>query len=148
VATPAQAAPDPTQQTPTPNQYNLHADHLSVSYFPEGFDVGPTPTAGPIILTYRDSHQALTFRKDVVSVIDVPGLGTIVTVVLVPDRDQGATTFSLVVPRVELPGAHSAPIHTEAITAIHKGFVRLTGQDQTYTVTALCGTAALGPLPR
>lgn len=70
------------------------------------------------------------------------------TVVLVADHDQGSTTFSLLVPRVELPGAQSAPIHTEAITAIHKGFIRLTGQDQTYTVTALCGTAAIAPLPR
>ncbi|MEA2187757.1 MAG: hypothetical protein QOK16_2768 [Solirubrobacteraceae bacterium] len=148
MATTANAAADPTQQTPTPNQYHLHARHLSVSYFPEGFDVGPTPTAGPIVLTYRDSHQALSFRKDAVSVIDVPGLGTIVTVVLVADHDQGSTTFSLLVPRVELPGAQSAPIHTEAITAIHKGFIRLTGQDQTYTVTALCGTAAIAPLPR
>jgi len=52
------------------------------------------------------------------------------------------------VPRVELPGAQSAPIHTEAITAIRKGFIRLTGQDQTYTVAALCGTAAIAPLPR
>jgi hypothetical protein len=59
--------------------------------------------------------------------------------------DTGSTTFSLIVPRVEPPRADRAPIHTEAITAIHKGFILLTGQDQTYTVTALHGTAALGP---
>jgi hypothetical protein len=146
MASPAEAPADPP--TPTPNQYHLHAGHLSVSYFPDGFDVGPTPPTGPIVLTYQDSHQALTFRKDVASVVDVPGLGTVVTVILVANPDRGSTTFSLVVPRVELPGAHSAPIHTEAITAIHKGFIRLTGQDQTYTVTALRGTAAIGPLPR
>jgi hypothetical protein len=95
--------------------------------------------------TVADSHAPVAI---VLRVIDVPGLGTIVTVVLVADHDQGSTTFSLLVPRVELPGAQSAPIHTEAITAIHKGFIRPTGQDQKYTVTALCGTAAIAPLPR
>jgi hypothetical protein len=134
-----------SDQPVTPNQYHLHGGHLSVSYFPDGF--GPVTEAGPIVLTYQDVHRALTFRRDGVSVVDVGGLGTVVTVVLVPQRDTGSTTFSLVVPRVELPGAHSAPIRTEAITAIHKGFIRLTGQDQTYTVTALRGTAAIGPLP-
>jgi hypothetical protein len=142
------AAPDAAQQTHSPNQYHLHGGQISVSYFPEGFDIGPTPTDGPIVLTYQDSHHALSFRRDVVSVVDAGGLGTVVTVVLVPDRDQGSTTFSLIVPRVAVPDGHSVAIHTDAITAVHKGFVILMGQDQTYTVTALCGTASVGPLPR
>jgi hypothetical protein len=145
MATTAEAAADATQQTRTPNQYHLHGGHLSVSYFPDGS--GPPTTAGPVVLTYQDTQHALTFRKDDVGVVDVGGLGTVVTVTLVPQRDTGSTTFSLIVPRVELPRADSAPIHTEAITAIHKGFILLTGQDQTYTVTALNGTAAIGPLP-
>jgi hypothetical protein len=49
------------------------------------------------------------------------------------------------VARVELPHADSALIHTEAITAIH-GFTVLTGQDEIYIVTALRGTAVIGPL--
>jgi len=145
MTTTADAATDATQQTRTPNQYHLHGGHLRVSYYPQGS--GPPTTAGPIVLTYQDAHQALTFPRDDVSVVDVVGLGTVVTVTLVAHPDRGSTTFSLVVPRVELPHADSAPIHTEAITATHHGFVVLTGQDQRYTVTALTGTAAIGPLP-
>ncbi|MEY2441407.1 MAG: hypothetical protein QOJ46_833 [bacterium] len=143
----ADAASDATQQTHSPNQYHLHGGRLSVSYFPDGFNVGPTPTDGPIVLTYQDAHHALSFRRDAVSVVDADGLGTVVTVVLVPDHDQGSTTFSLIVPRVAVPDGHSATIHTEAITAMHKGFMILIGQDQSYAVTALRGTASVGPLP-
>lgn len=145
MATTAKIPADATQQTHEPNQYHLHGGHLSVSYFPDGF--GPPTAAGPIVLTYQDAHHALSFARDNVSIVDAAGLGTLVTVVLVADHDQGSTTFSLVVPRVAVPEGHSATVHTEAITAMHKGFVVLTGQDQTYTVTALRGSASVGPLP-
>jgi hypothetical protein len=147
MATTADATTDAAPQTHSPNQYHLHGGHVSVSYFPEGFNAGPTPPAGPVVLTYQDAHHALSVRRDGVSVLDAGSLGTIVTVVLVPDHDQGSTTFSLIIPRVAVPDGHSSTIHTEAITAMHKGFMVLTGQDQTYTVTALCGTASHGPLP-
>lgn len=145
MATTSQVPADATQRTHAPNQYHLHGGPLSVSYFPDGF--GPPTAAGPIVLTYQDAHHALSFRRDNVSIVDAGGLGTVVTVVLVPDHDQGSTTFSLVVPRVAVPDGHSAAVHTEAITAMHKGFVILIGQDQTYTVTALRGSASVGPLP-
>jgi hypothetical protein len=145
MATTTDAATDAAQQTQSPNQFHLHGGHLSVSYFPGGF--GPVTDAGPTVLTYQDAHRALSFRRDDVKVVDAGGLGTVVTVVVVPDRDQGSTTFSLVVPRVAVPDGHTVAIHTEAITAMHKGFIILTGQDQTYTVTALRGTATVGPLP-
>lgn len=145
MATTSTVPADATQQTHAPNQYHLQGGHLSVSYFPDGF--GPPTAAGPVVLTYQDAHHALSFRRDDVSIVDAGGLGTVVTVVLVPDHDQGSTTFSLVVPRVAVPDGHSATVHTEAITAMHKGFVILIGQDQTYTVTALRGSASVGPLP-
>jgi hypothetical protein len=135
---------DPGQST-TPNHYDLHGRHLRVSYFPHGF--GPVSNAGPIILSYQDAHRSRAFHRDDVSVVDVTGLGTVVSVTLVAQNDAGSTTFALIVPRVELRGTHSAPIHTSAITAIHKGFIRPMGQDETYTVTDLRGTAATGPLP-
>ncbi|MDX6682793.1 MAG: hypothetical protein QOG94_2832 [Solirubrobacteraceae bacterium] len=145
MATAAEVAADAPQQTHPPNQFHLHGGHLSVSYFPNGF--GPPTTAGPIVLTYQDAHHAASFRRDDVNVVDAGALGTVATVVLVPDHDQGSTTFSLIVPRVAVPAGQSVPIHTDAITAMHKGFIILMGQDQTYTVTALRGTASDGPLP-
>ena len=62
----------------------------------------------------------------------------------------GSTTFSLLVPDVQLPDQQpSVFIHTDGITTVHRAFVALIGHPQadTYTVTALSGPAALGPLP-
>jgi hypothetical protein len=145
MASTAEVATGARQQTHAPNQFHLHGGHLSVSYFPQGS--GPPTTAGPIVLTYQDAHHAVSFRRDNVTVVDAGALGAIVTVVLVPDHDQGSTTFSLVVPRVTVPDGRSVAIHTDAITSMHKGFTVLIGQDQTYAVTALRGTASDGPLP-
>ncbi len=74
----------------------------------------------------------------------------IVSVTIVESVDTGSTTFSLLVPYVQLPGQQSSVyICTEGITTIHRIFVALIGhpQSETYTVTALDGTAAVGPLP-
>ena len=60
------------------------------------------------------------------------------------------TSFSLFVPDVDLPTDQSSvSINTEGITTVHRIFVALIGhpQAETYTVTPLDGTAAVGPLP-
>ncbi len=77
-------------------------------------------------------------------------MGTVVSVTLVMTVDTGSTTFSLLVPNVHLPEQQSSVfIHSEGITTLHRAFVALIGhpQSETYTVTALSGTAAVGPLP-
>ena len=72
-------------------------------------------------------------------------LGAVVSVVLRLTPDAGSTTFSLLVPHVNLIAGQPAAIHTDGITAIH----RLTlapglnhGQQDQYSVTKLQGTAA------
>ena len=138
----------PTQPTRTPNQYHLHGGGIQVSYFPDG--EGPLTQRGPVVLTYQDEHRSLAFRRDDVRTVEVTDLGTIVSVTLVMTVDVGSTSFSLLVPHVQLPGGQSSvAIQTEGITTIHRAFVALIGhpQAESYRVRRLTGTASIGPLP-
>lgn len=132
-----------------PNQYHLHGGGISVSYYPDGFGP-PIAGRGSLRLVYQDVHQSLPFYDDDVRTVDVADLGTVVSVTLVMTVDTGSTTFSLLVPDIQLPEQeNSVFIHTEGITTVHRVFVALIGhpQSETYTVTSLRGTAAVGPLP-
>jgi hypothetical protein len=133
----------------TPNQYHVSGGGLSVSYYPDGF--GPVlQNHGRLVLTYQDAHRSQSFYSDDVRTVKVDDLGLAASVTLVETVDTGSTTFSLLVPDVQLPDQQaSVPIRTEGITTVHRAFVALLGhpQSETYTVTALHGTAAVGPLP-
>ena len=133
----------------SPNQYHLNGGGVSVSYYPDGFGP-PIEGRGSLRLVYQDVHQSISFYDDDVRTVAVPDLGTVVSVTLVMTVDTGSTTFSLLVPDVDLPeGQSSVFIDTEGITTVHRIFVALIGhpQSETYSVTGLCGTAAVGPLP-
>jgi hypothetical protein len=78
----------------------------------------------------------------------VTSLGTIATVVFPHNPDIGYTSFSLLVPRVALPGRFTTePIHTEGITTGHRGFIRLIEQDETHHVTRRTGSPSDDFLP-
>lgn len=132
-----------------PNQYHLQGGGISISYFPGG--EGPIRLdQGPLVLSYQDAHQSRAFFADEVRTVEVADLGTVVSVTLVLTVDMGSTTFSLLIPQVQLPEQPDASvfIQTEGITTAHRLFLGLIGgaQQETYTVTALYGTAAVGPL--
>jgi hypothetical protein len=85
-----------------------------------------------------------------VRTVEVPDLGTVISVTIVETVDTGYISFSLPVPgRRPAHGPESVFMHTEGITTVHRIFVALIGhpQSETYTVTPLNGTAAVGPLP-
>ena len=133
----------------SPNQYHLEGGGITVSFFPLGF--GPVTPGGVGRFTYQDAHRSLNFTGDAIRKVEVPDVGTIVSVTIVPTIDVGDTTFSLLVPQVMLPqhtGA-SAFIKSEGITTVHKILAGAIGiaQRETYTVTQLTGTAVLGILP-
>lgn len=134
-----------------PNQYHVHGGGISVSYYPEGFGP-PVEGRGSLIFVYQDAHRSESFYSDGANVrtVKVDDVGTVVSVTIVESIDTGSTTFSLLVPDVELPdGQPSVFICTEGITTVHRVFVALIGhpQAETYEVTKLDGTAAFGPLP-
>jgi hypothetical protein len=151
-AAPAQPAAPPAPQTATPNQYHLHGGGISITYYPEGFSPGPIVSGkGPLRLIYQDAQRSLSFHDDEVRTVDVPDLGTLISVTLVRTVDIGDTTFSLLLPHVVLPAqtGASAFIRTEGITTVHRAFVALIGhaQAEVYSVTRLRGTAVRAILP-
>lgn len=133
----------------SPNQYHLHDGGISVAYYPDGFGPIMEPR-GPLHLVYQDAFRSLTFYGEEARTVQVPDLGTVVSVTIAETTDTGSTSFSLLIPDVDLPtGQSSVYIQTEGITTVHRIFLGLIGhpQSETYTVTQLNGTAAVGILP-
>jgi hypothetical protein len=80
--------------------------------------------------------------------VEVPDLGTLVSVTILLTIDSGSTTFTLLLPRVNLPAPPAlptlVPVTTEGIAIGHRFpmFPPLQhGQQEFYTVTPLQGTA-------
>lgn len=103
--------------------------------------------AGPT-LNFQDSHRTLAFSGNQIRVVDVPDIGTLVSITLILTVDAGSTSFTLVLPRVNLPAPPAlpamVPITAEGLTTIHHlslapGLQH--GQQDFYSVTTLHGTA-------
>ena len=94
--------------------------------------------------SYQDAHQTLTFKGDEIRLLD-SDLGQIASVSIRRTVDSGSTSFSVLLPRVNVPGEQVVPVRTEGITTVHRFSVVPafnTGQLDTYTVTSLNGTAS------
>jgi hypothetical protein len=102
-----------------PNQYHVQGGGISVSYYPDGFGP-PVEDSGRLLLVYQDAHRSQSFLSDQVRTVKVDDLGMVVSVTLVESVDTGGTTFSLLVPDVQLPEQQTSVfIHTEGITTVH-----------------------------
>lgn len=134
-------------QLTSPNQYQFSGHGIHVSYLPSG-------AGGVSHLTYQDTHRTVSFSGDQdIRKVETPDLGTLVSVTLSILPDVGSTTFSLVVPLVNLVNQRgsSAAVHTFGVTTMHSmpfaGPSHQLGQRESYTVTLLSGTASLGIIP-
>ncbi|HEV2963545.1 MAG TPA: hypothetical protein VG649_17090 [Candidatus Angelobacter sp.] len=120
-----------------PNLYQLHGHGLHVTYSLSGIDGKPH-------FTYQDAHQTLQFQGPDIRSVSTD-IGTLVTVTIRMTIDTGSTTFSLMVPGVNLEFSSQAQIKTFGVTTIHKFSVVPAfrqGQTQLYSLTELSGTAA------
>ena len=120
----------------TPNLYQLSGHHLHVTFSTSGIDGKPH-------LTYQDAHHSLSFAGDQIRVVECD-VGNLVSVSLSRTVDSGSTSFSLLVPRVVLSDTAPQHLHTHGITTVHRFSIvpaLNVGQDDSYTVTALHGTA-------
>jgi hypothetical protein len=128
------------QQIISPNFYKLCGGGICLTYY-------PSITPGLPQFIYQDSHGRRQFTYDQIRSVEVPDVGTIVSITLLLTVDNGSTTFSVLLPQVNLqskPDA-SATIKTEGITTMHKFSLVPTfdkGQRELYTVTPLSGRAA------
>lgn len=126
----------------TPNLFQLHGKSLNISYSSSGLDGKPH-------FSYQDVHKSLQFTGDEIRTLETE-IGLLVTVNLQVTIDSGSTTFSLLLPNVNLDdqvqqgAGMSAPITTEGITTIHRFSLIPAlnrGQTELYSVVQLTGTA-------
>jgi hypothetical protein len=137
-----------------PNHYQLsgayhHGAHLHVTYTTHSGPATPDFPQGPPRFSYQDASQSLSFSGKDVEVVETE-LGQVVSVRIHLTIDQGSTTFSVLVPRVNLVPGQPAHIQTEGITTLHRlslapGLNH--GQLDQYSVTPLRGTASVIIVP-
>ena len=93
------------------NIFNLSSPHLHVTYSTGGLGSRQN-------LVYQDAHQTLQFSGDQIRTIS-GDLGDLVSVTVHLTVDAGSTTFTLVVPKVELDLNQHAHVETIGVTALH-----------------------------
>lgn len=124
----------------SPDVYELSGDGVAVSYFPKR-------AAGVARFTYHDSRRAENFVGDQIRVDPISDLGTVVSVTIASTVDVGSTSFSVLIPDINLPNrpGSSTAVFTEGITTFHRFSFLPPNQRQreTYTVIPLRGTASL-----
>jgi hypothetical protein len=119
-----------------PNFYHLHGDGRTVTLLTSGI-------AGRPQCSYHDTHVSLNFSGDEIT-LEETELGTLATVTIQSTPDAGSTTFSVVLPRVNLADATTAILSTLGITALHRTTIAGLGRGQltTYHVSHLHGSAS------
>ena len=121
----------------TPNLYQLQGAGIHVTYSTTSFGGKPS-------FTYQDANGSQSFSGDQITVTQTP-IGDVVTVTIRRTIDTGSTSFSVLIPTVNLVGpGQAAPVSTEGITTIHRFSVIPAfdqGQTELYQVTPLSGTA-------
>jgi hypothetical protein len=119
-----------------PNLYQAHSKRLHVSYTTSGIDAKPH-------FHYQDAIQAVDFTGDQIRT-DSSEIGTLVSVQIRVTPDNGSTSFSILIPKINIRKGESARIQTIGITTVHRSslFPPLNaGQTDLYSVAALSGTA-------
>ena len=127
------------QEFVQPTTWNLSntATGLQVSY----------SVAGPN-LHYHQGAVVKDFTGNQIRVAEAPDLGTLVSVTIQMVVDSGSTTFTMLLPIVNLPAPPAlpaaVPVTTDGVTTLHRFSTVLAlqhGQQEFYTVTPLQGTA-------
>lgn len=119
-----------------PNFYQVSGDGITVTYSTTSIFGGPH-------FHYKDGNIDKTFSGNQIHVTEDPLLGTIVSVLVFLTVDSGSTSFSLLVPRVNLGTSFAVNISTVGITAQHKFSIvgPVAPQSDLYTPHVMTGTA-------
>ena len=122
-----------------PTHYDLSGRNIHISYSTTGVDGQPH-------FTYQDLQQTRSFSGDQIRRVETE-VATIVSVTFAPSVDFGGHTFSVLIPRVNLPAGPGARenVQTYGITTLHRFAIPplpTTGQRDFYTITRLNGTAS------
>jgi hypothetical protein len=122
-------------QTNMPNQYDLHGPGVTVSYSTSSF-------AGKPQLSFQKGRQTLNFSGDEIDTRDTT-IGTLVTVTIAKTVDRGFTSFSFLLPGIQLSTAAKQSFRAIGITTVTKTTIAgpVKGAQQTYKTVQLKGTA-------
>ena len=91
----------PQTEFVAPNLWSLSGGGIHVRYWT--FTLGPIRQGDePPHFTYYDSHRTLSFHGNEIRSVNVPDLGTLVSVTIVLTVDTGSTTFTVLLPRVNI----------------------------------------------
>jgi hypothetical protein len=126
----------PVNPAISPNLYQLQGQQIHVTYSTSSFDGKPR-------FDYQDAYNSLQFVGDEIRTA-TSEIGTLVSVSIRKTIDTGSTSFTLLLPNINLENTKQASIITEGITTIHRFSVvpmLRQGQTQLYNVTQLSGTA-------
>jgi hypothetical protein len=127
-----------TQLNPA-NLFQLQGRGIHVTYSATSF-------SGQPLFQYQDEHGTQNFHGDQINIVSTP-IGSLVSVTIRRTVDSGSTSFSVVIPTVNVLGAGQAsPVHTDGVTTVHRfNIVPMLnqGQMEIYRVTPLTGTATL-----
>ena len=122
---------------PTPNLYELSGDRVSVTYSTTSIDGKPR-------FSYRKGRQTLDFVGNQIK-SEGTSIGTLVSVVIASVPDKGTTTFSLLLPAIQLGDSKRVSLRTIGIETLTKTSIAgpPPGVQQAYKVVALRGSAKL-----
>ncbi|MCC5656737.1 hypothetical protein LC608_07015 [Nostoc sp. XA010] len=118
------------------NGYNSKGEKVTINYSTSSF-------TGKPLFNYQEQKQTLNFTGDEIRTVDTE-IGTLVTVTIKKTVDTGNTTFTLLIPRVNLGSSNEVKVETKGITTTNRFSVIPQfnqGQTQTYTTINLRGTA-------
>ena len=120
-----------------PNLYQLSGGGIHIAYSTSG--IGGQPH-----FTYHDAFQTKNFTGNQITTVQT-SIGLLVTVTIHMTVDTGSTTFSVLLPSVNLPTGlfASVNISTDGITTAHRfSIFHIQGQTELYTFVPMQGTAA------
>jgi len=102
-----------SNQPVSPNRYQLSGGHLHVTYT-------TTDKTGQPHLSYQDGNQTHSFTGNQIRETKTE-MGTLVSVTIRMTVDTGSTSFTLLVPNVNLVSPSSpAQVKTYGITTVHR----------------------------
>ncbi|MDD5228557.1 MAG: hypothetical protein PHN45_03135 [Methylococcales bacterium] len=119
-----------------PNSYDLKGSNLQISYTTTGID-------GKAHFSYKNAKDVLSFTGKEIRTVDTE-IGTLVSVTTSMAVDTGSTSFSVLIPKVNLDKKLKFAIKTQGFLTQHKFSVIPsfnTGQLDNYKTYSLTGTA-------
>ena|SRR5690348_12134422 len=122
-----------------PTHYDLSGRNVHILYSTTGVDGQPR-------FTYQDLQLTRSFSGDQIRRVETE-VAAIVSITFAPSIDFGGHTFSVLLPRVNLPRGpgQRETIETYGITTLHRFAIPplpVTGQRDFYTITRLSGMAS------